>query len=513
MKHALILCAFGVGFVSFAHAAIVESGDVITNGTTTIYGTSGVGSLLVDDGSDLVTPGLVRFGESPLGNGTGLVTGVGSSIVVNGNINLGNGGTGLFTIADGASGIANEFYIGQVAGSVGELVVTGDGSMLTGTGLNTGLGANGKGTITVEDNASFVMFDQVGNNPFLRTAQNAGGEATINVRTGGLLDITGTGNDVIHLGERGKATLNIESGGQMLAGRMRVAQLDGSTADINISGAGSTLDASFLFAAQRANTTATIDIENGGRLNVSDWLYVGQAGTGTMNISGNTSVVDVDIDFFVGGEVGGTSGNGSLLATDGATIIVGDDMYIGTDISTGVATLSDSGTTLSVNDRLYVGWGFDGFPATGTLDVGRGAIVNIAESGTGLGLAIAGEDTATAIFTIGDDGTGNIASGLIETGAFFFGNGSATLDLVVDSGITLNLGDMFTLIDYATWDGDLFANVADDAILIAGQYSFLIDYNDDLGSSDFALTATVIPAPTTAALLAFGGVIASRRRR
>ncbi|MEM1165512.1 MAG: hypothetical protein AAGI30_04400 [Planctomycetota bacterium] len=508
------------------HAAVVETGDVVLNGTTRLVGNTGVGTYTVDDGSAAVE-GTMRFGETSTGDGTGLVTGAGTSLeLANGVLNVGNNGTGRFTVADGATvlisrdpgatGSQGAFLIGQPAGSVGEILVTGSGSSLTGSADIVWMGASGEAVLTVEDNATVTAFGPTQNNPFFRAAQSPDGQATINIRTGGVLDVTGPGNDVIHLPERGSATLNIESGGRMIAGRMRVAQLGTANADISITGIGSELEADFLFAAQGAETDVTIDIEDQGRLHVTQWLYVGQTGTGTLNVSGE-SVVDVDEDLFVGGEIGAVAGNGTMTVTEGSTVTVGDDMYIGTDISTGTFSISGDGTTLTVNDRFYVGWGFDGFPANGTLEVGRGALItapaNGPSSNPGLGFAIAGGDTATMRFVIGDDGTGSIESGLIETGALLFGSGTALLEIDVDAGVVLGLGDTFTLIDYGTTNGGLFANVADDAIVSFGGFQFLINYDDDLGGGDLALTATVIPAPASLAFFGVSGVLAARRRR
>ncbi|MEM1013345.1 MAG: hypothetical protein AAGI46_14130, partial [Planctomycetota bacterium] len=223
------------------------------------------------------------------------------------------------------------------------------------------------------------------------------------------------------------------------------------------------------------------------------------------------STVNVDADFFVGGEVGAVAGDGSVTVTDGSSVTVGDDLYIGTDISTGVLSLFGAGTTLTVGDRLYVGWGFAGFPATGTLEVGRGAVVE-ATAGEGLNYADAGGDQATGRFVIGDDGTGTVSSGLIEASTFGFGTGTAMLELAVDGGVVLDVGDVFVLIDYNTWDGGLFANVADDEIVSFSGFQFLIDYND-AAFGGTALTATVIPEPL-AALGGFAGValIGLRRR-
>lgn len=95
-------------------------------------------------------------------------------------------------------------------------------------------------------------------------------------------------------------------------------------------------------------------------------------------------------------------------------------------------------------------------------------------------------------------GTGDIASGLIDTIDFSIGDGTVLFQLSADDGIALNLGDSFTLIDYAAWDGDLFQGVADDSTLAASGYEFLIDYSEDLGGSDFALTTTMISEPLPA---------------
>ncbi|MCB9850198.1 MAG: PEP-CTERM sorting domain-containing protein [Phycisphaerales bacterium] len=513
----LVVPIFVIGAPRLASAGIVESGDVVDSGGNKTVGETGVGSLTVNDGTANALPGLLHFGNQSGSMGTGLVSGAGSELAINGILRVGIAGDGEFTISSGGkASTTGTVNIGQNPGGTGQMLVTGSGSSFAGGGDRFYVGGDGTGTLTVEDNASILALSQSANEPIFYIGSNASGYGTVNVRSGAVLDTTTlhSSNSLLLMGQDGSGELNIENGGSVLAERIRINLTgSGQTSTINVTGSGSNLSiANYIRVAAGAGSTATVNVSDYATVTNQTSIWVGDTvgDSGALNISDHGSVI-ANEDFFVG-----QFGNGTLSITDGGSLEVADDAYIAWDDGVAVVDVLGAGSTMSAVDRFLVGWGSPGAPATATLNVGRGGVVsapaNAPSAGSGFGLAIAADDVAMLQFTIGDDGSGTVDSGHVNAGAFFFGPGTAILDLVVDSGVTLAMNDKFTLVDYTRWDNNYFANIVDDAILTSGGYTFLINYNDDLGGGNLALTATVVPEPGTLALVILGGIAVVRRR-
>jgi T5SS/PEP-CTERM-associated repeat protein len=601
----LVASAVGLSLVlpETTRAAIIETGDVVNTATNKIVGDTGVGSYTVDGGSNAVLTSGLTFGNQSTGDGTGLITGTGSSLgLANSFLNVGVAGQGTLTIADGASvsttstTTEGSVNIGATASGTGELTVTGAATSLTAAGPRFWVG---NGTLNIEDGATVNALSQTYDGSIFYIGSGANSNGTVNVRSGATLDTTtptAPRLSLLLIGQDGSGELNIESGGQVLAEDVTINLFTSATSvgTINVSGPGSLLSSTRNIRVKAAlpgavaslnlSDDATVsaqgylaigdlddvnayagtsqaDISSGGSVDLGASLYVGFYSPSAMNVSDASITADLDLyvgifdtgiltlsdanvaagrNVFVGyaapgtmtvsgGSVTGSQdlnlgnfGTGMLTISEGGTVGLGDDVYIARENGTGAAIITGAGSTLTTADRLWVGWGSGGAPANATLEVGRGGLVealtNNASSGSGLGLAIGPDDIATLRFMIGDDGNGNIASGLIDTGAFFFGSGTALLDLAIDPGVSLILGDVFTLIDYDSWDGNFFANIGDDSLFSVGAFRFLIDYDDDLGGGNLALTATLqdmpsVPEPGSLVLVASCLALVSLRRR
>lgn len=104
----------------------------------------------------------------------------------------------------------------------------------------------------------------------------------------------------------------------------------------------------------------------------------------------------------------GKDGAGTLDISDGGDVM-SQRAYVGHAKSgTGVTTVSRGGSTWHVAKSVEVGKDGDG-----TIKVENGGLVDI---GKDLRLASKKGSTATLAFSIGDDGTGSAASGLINVG-------------------------------------------------------------------------------------------------
>ena len=92
---------------------------------------------------------------------------------------------------------------------------------------------------------------------------------------------------------------------------------------------------------------------------------------------------------------------------------------------------------------------------------------------------------------------------------------SAILDIFdVGADVPLAPGTTLTFLDYGgTWNGGTFDGHPDDSVFSLGSNQFQISYNGP-GGTDTAVTLTaVVPEPASVALLSFGTLLLSVRRR
>ncbi|HEX2862175.1 MAG TPA: autotransporter-associated beta strand repeat-containing protein, partial [Lacunisphaera sp.] len=192
------------------------------------------------------------------------------------------GGTLTFTAVTNFNITGDATIASTLAGTGGNLFKFGSGS-LTLSGINTYTGGThlNAGTLNLTGSISHAAEDFIINSNTVPTA-----------------------------------TLNITAGGDLTTDRLRIGVTDNTfSGAVNVSGAGSTV----------TNT---------------NYLYVGEAGAGSLNILSGATVASVDTS--IGNNVNGI----------------------------GHVTLSGSGSTLSNSETLYVGGGGDG-----TLVVENGATV------------------------------------------------------------------------------------------------------------------------------------------
>jgi T5SS/PEP-CTERM-associated repeat protein len=143
-------------------------------------------------------------------------------------------------------------------------------------------------------------------------------------------------------------------------GLMPLSNLMAETAIWDYSGSGSWDDVSGEFVVGYLGI-GELNISDGATLVVNDDLYVGRYGgsSGTVNVSGNDSSLIVNDEVVVG-----YIGTGELNISDGATLDVNGEFVVGYK-GTGELNISD-GATLDVSDDLYVG---ENEGSSGTINV------------------------------------------------------------------------------------------------------------------------------------------------
>jgi len=455
---------------ALGHAEISTTGDVDpvpASGVNLTVGRDGVGTFNVDNGSTLDLSG-IRVGENTGSDGTAVIEGAGTELTLSGTLNLGVSGTGSMEIRDGArvESLTAITSMGQNADGVGSLLITGAGSIFQGGGGNGNIGFRGSGTLIVEDGGRYNAFDRASTGVGFNIGNASTGTGSITVRSGGIVDFTfdnpGNNNDQIIFGNsEGTGSLTVENGGQFLS------QTTFFGTDANTEGT---------FVITGASSTATLrDLDLA--------QSVGSKGTATITDGATVTITE---DFFM------SRGDSEVTISAGATVEAGDDIALGWGGSdTAHLTVTGNGTELTGNDFFWVG-----FQSDAILEVGRGATVtataNDISTGRGIGFGIAGGATGTLRMVIGDDGTGTVRSGFVDAGGFLINTGTGLLEIDVDDGIVLNLGDTFQLLGYDTWDGDFFDNVVDGGVISGGGYDWRIDYDADIGGRN-GVVATVIP--------------------
>lgn len=131
------------------------NGTVIISGAGSIWqaagaftiGSSGTGDLQVLDGGAFQVSDInnLLIGQQAAGSGSITVSGADSTLVNSGTFWIGSTGTGELTISDGgAVTFAATATVAQTSVSQGNVLISGDGSMLYGTRLHVGNGGNGQ---------------------------------------------------------------------------------------------------------------------------------------------------------------------------------------------------------------------------------------------------------------------------------------------------------------------------------------------------------------------------------
>ncbi|KZL12511.1 Extracellular serine protease precursor [Pseudovibrio axinellae] len=383
------------------------------------------------------------------------------------------------------AGFTGEPDFGIPAGDQGAIVVTGEETEASATGIYLGVG--GEGTLSVLNggtvSAELVVLGTLdggsgtinveGENSLLQTLETYIGEETgtsgqVSVSDGGTLfsGLLSVGSD------GGDGSFSISNGGQAATITGIVGEGNGSTGVVTISGEGSSWDLvsvsdaeeiagipqgtlfpggfdgdpGILIVGMFEGATGTVNITDGGSVSSIKGFVGGHAsyasgegGTGVVNVSGENSRWDNSNVLVVG-----TSGNGSLNIKDGGTVTalasaIGDE-----EGATGAVSVTGDGANLTISDEFVVGYN-----GQGSLTVNKGGTVtasyaviggNKNSSGS---VSVSGTETsllASDYLLVGYEGQGSLT---ISDGAVVSvqdGEGTVYLADMEDSTGTINIG-------------------------------------------------------------------------
>jgi len=302
--------------VGAIHAAgIVDTLD-INNATLTVamgltIGDAGTAHATVENGGS-ISASYLGLGSQAGGDGSLTIDGAGSHLAIQGNadgINVGLAGNGHLTLLDGATLTAAFVNIASLAGTSGDLTISGAGTSLdTSSGLspNIQVGNDGTATMTISDHATVTT-----TNMMLAVNHDAGVTDTLTIDDASL-----HASGILTIGNSGSATVLVENGGSLTANTLALAELAGSSGSLTVDGAGSVVTASYL---SLGGSSAVLALTNGGAIDIGS-----SAATmaNTIHIGGDGSLVGT-------GEIASTIVNDGTLRAAGGTLQV-DQQLTGT---------------------------------------------------------------------------------------------------------------------------------------------------------------------------------------
>ncbi|WAC27609.1 autotransporter outer membrane beta-barrel domain-containing protein [Ancylobacter sp. SL191] len=390
-------------------------------------------------------------------DGTGATASLATTTTTIGNA-AGSLGSLLITGADASWTNSGAAYIGNEGD--GTLTITGDGAQATiQDTLYIGAGG-GKGTVTLEDsgaldvtNTLFVGYaaSSVISELVVTSGTVTSGAATLadGVGSKGSASVTSadsswTNTGLMTVGGGGVGSLTISGGGTVDTGSAGVGNLvsaDGSFVEVSGSGSAWTVTGD-LFIGNFGDTTLTI--EDAGKVTSALSIIARLTGsTSSATVTGTGSLWEAG-DLRVGGFDGATSdlgGDGTLTIEDGGKVSTSGVSAGDVDGASGTISVTDSGSLLESTGRIFIGRA-----GTGEITVSNGGDV------TSVGANFANEATSTATVTLTGAGSSWTSTANIYVGNF----GDATLSVLAGaslSGVDGYVGTELGSVSSATIDG------------------------------------------------------------
>lgn len=401
------------GDLSFGHSGTstftVEDGAGATTDSAMYVGANGGsnGTLDILTGADVQSGGSILIGNSAASTGAVTVNGTGSTLHSGNEIFVGNNGTGTLDILGGGSAsTVSHTQVGLGGGSTGTLTVNGAGSSFLG-GNQFFLGNSGDGILMVEDGGNVTISD------YIHFGLSAGGTGTATISGNGS---TLQGNTELLLGTSGDGILNVEDGGSVrIADYIHFGLNAGATGTATVTGTGSNLHTDTqLFIGSSAGGVLTVDA--GGSVSADDFVHLGlHAGsTGSATIRGAGALLQGGTQLFIG-----NNGTGTLNIENGGNAVFADYIHFGLNAGrSGSATVTGAGSELHSDTQIFVGSSGDGELTL---------VANGAVSADG-GLVIAANATATGTLNIGADAlSAAAAAGIVDAATVSFGAGTGNI--------------------------------------------------------------------------------------
>jgi len=330
---------------------------------------------------------------SELGNLS--VSGAGS-LNVGADLAVGGLGNGTLTVTNGAqvSDFSGEvgYTINSHPGVSGNATVDGAGSSWThASDLHVGYGT---GTLTISNGATVSSgFGHLASFP-----ESPG-------RSNGTVTVTGTGSTWTNsfdlwVGENGTGTFNVSNGGSVSNGEGCIGCNFGADGTANVDGAGSTWTTGGFFYVGE-NGSGVLNITNGGQVNSNgSFAYISwdEQSQSSVTIDGTGSLWNNFQGLYVG-----FNGHAMLTITNGGHMTNGTFANVGFSAgANGTVTVSGPGSNFTTSGALSIGGNVSGAGGTGLLQLDAGATVsapslNVWGPGTLTGTGSVTNSTTTTI--------------------------------------------------------------------------------------------------------------------
>ena len=292
------------------------------------------------------------------------------------SFDVGNFGTGLFTISNGGT-LNNDFAAfigGGTSGTSGTATVTGPGSFWN-NGGHLYVGAHlsgGVGALRISDRGVV----QAG---ALRVSNTGSVEVNNGQSTVAGLILTGGASQLALGGDLGSLIVANNSSGRMIVINGGVARNSvgvvgrgaGQTGTVTVDGSGSRwINSGDVIVGESGN--GTLEIRSGGAVsNLRGHVGFNTGSSGTVIVRDPGSSWTGSGSFFIG-----NSGIGSLQVLDGATASTAGNSYLGfSPGASGSAIVSGAGSTWSTAARLVIGGNLAEAGGAGSLRVEDGGVV------------------------------------------------------------------------------------------------------------------------------------------
>ena len=470
---------------------ILNGGKVVTGSMYLTYGNGGTGAsgtmLVSGNGSSFTSGGFVYAGYG--GTGTITVTGNGASFssgIFNiGHLNLaGVVGSGTFNLQNGATATSGGVQIGAGVGTSGTANISGTDTVWNTAGMT--VGGSGAGALKITAGATVYSSGAgIGDQAVVSGANSQWiltGDTATGVYSSSALGLgrAGGGPSSLLIDDGGK--VSIRNTGTVTTGKegdVRIGRFT-STSTVTVTGAGSALATPYdLFVGYDSGSTGILNVSNGGTLNSGHGVIANANGsTGTVTVSGANSVWNIsDSQKDTAGQglfLGLSGGNATLNIRDGAIVNVNSTasaisagvnstINIGADavspaaaagtLNANSVSLQGGATTLNFNhtstnyvfNPSIISSGTVNFRAgttiltgnnsyTGTTNIFSGATAQFGNGGTS-GL-ISGNVTNNGAMIVKLSSLVETYNGVISGNGTFEQAGSGTLELVKDNTYT-----------------------------------------------------------------------------
>lgn len=316
--------------------SLTVSGGFV-DGSFGIPGADTLGTLSITNGGNLTT-GFLGFAASELADANVLVDGSGSSIIAD-TLALSSEGEAILNISNNGAVNTNSIQIAQSNNAYGEMNISSSGTVNTGF-MDLSTDVNTVGKVSVSGSGSSLNADDL--------AIGQQGQADVDVTDGGTVNVVNS----INVANKGNATLDVNTGGQVNSGGLFVGNGTTSNGQVNIDGAGSSVDIN-TFTVIGNTSTGQMDVSNEGTLN-TDVLAVAGSGHGELNINSGGTVNVTGTDEGEGAVIGLFPGSSGVVTVDGSSssLNVTKELAIGGLVGllpggNGTLTLKNGGTVSS----------------------------------------------------------------------------------------------------------------------------------------------------------------------